>query len=72
VLRTLCGRRRKAEAREGEGKGPPLEMQAAMGEMAKFRLAGPDFFDLRQPMLVSARDEHVARRPGVAAGPTDP
>jgi len=40
-------------AREGEGKEPPLEMQA-MGGMAKHSLAGPDFLDLRQPVLVSA------------------
>jgi hypothetical protein len=44
----------EAEAREGERKEPPPEMQAAMEEMSKLSVSGPDFFDLRQPMLVSA------------------
>jgi hypothetical protein len=43
----------EAEAREGEKKEPPAEMQAAMDEMMKLSAGPPDFFDLRQPTLDS-------------------
>jgi len=43
----------EAEAREGEGKEPPPEMQSVMEEMTKLSVGGPDFFDLRQPVLQS-------------------
>jgi hypothetical protein len=43
----------EAEAREGEKKEPPPEMQAAMEEMMKLGAGPPDFFDLRQPSLHS-------------------
>jgi hypothetical protein len=45
----------EAEAREGERKEPPPEMQAAMEEMSKLSVSGPDFFDLRQPVLQSPK-----------------
>jgi hypothetical protein len=43
----------EAEAREGEKKEPPPEMQAVMDEMMKLSAGPPDFFDLRQPALHS-------------------
>ena len=43
----------EAEAREGERKEPPPEMQALMDEMMKISMGEPDFFDLRQPDLRS-------------------
>jgi len=43
----------EAEAREGEKKEPPPELQATMDEMMKLSVGPPDFFDLRQPMLHS-------------------
>jgi hypothetical protein len=43
----------EAEAREGERKEPPPEMQAVMDEMMKISVGEPDFFDLRQPVLQS-------------------
>jgi hypothetical protein len=43
------------EAREGERKEMPPEMQTVMEEMTKISTGPPDFFDLRQPMLVSPR-----------------
>ncbi len=45
----------EAEAREGERKEPPPELRAAMEEMAKLSVAGPDFLDLRRPVLHSPR-----------------
>ena len=43
----------EADAREGERKDTPPEMQAAMDEMMKISAGPPDFFDLRQPLLQS-------------------
>jgi hypothetical protein len=43
----------EAEAREGEKKEAPPEMQAAMDEMMKLSAGPPDFLDLRQPALHS-------------------
>lgn len=45
----------EAEAREGERKEPPPEMRAVMAEMAGLSTSGPDFFDLRTPLLQSPR-----------------
>jgi hypothetical protein len=45
----------EAEAREGEKKEPPPEMQAVMDEMMKMSAGPPDFFDLREPALHSPR-----------------
>jgi hypothetical protein len=39
----------EAEAREGERKEPPPELQAQMEEMAALSVGEPEFFDLRQP-----------------------
>jgi hypothetical protein len=44
----------EADARAGEGKEVPLELQPAMEEMDKLSLEDPEFFDLRQPELRSA------------------
>jgi hypothetical protein len=43
----------EADAREGERKETPPEMQAAMDEMMKISAGPPDFFDLRRPLLQS-------------------
>ena len=43
----------EAEAREGERKEPPPELQAQMEEMNKLNIGEPEFFDLKQPILSS-------------------
>jgi hypothetical protein len=43
----------EAEAREGERKEPPPELQAQMEEMNKLTIGEPEFFDLKQPILSS-------------------
>jgi hypothetical protein len=43
------------EAREGERKEPPPELQAQMDEMAALSVGEPEFFDLKQPWLYSTR-----------------
>ena len=43
----------EAEAREGERKEPPPELQAQMDEMATLSVGDPEFFDLKQPWLYS-------------------
>ena len=43
----------EAEAREGERKEPPPELQAQMEEMNKLNIGEPEFFDLKQPILNS-------------------
>jgi hypothetical protein len=43
----------EAEAREGERKEAPAEMQAAMEELGRLTVSGPDYFDLRRPWLQS-------------------
>jgi hypothetical protein len=45
----------EAEAREGERKEPPPELQAEMDEMAALSVGEPEFFDLKQPWLHSPR-----------------
>jgi hypothetical protein len=45
----------EAEAREGERKQPPTEIQAQMDEMAALSIGEPEFFDLKQPWLYSPR-----------------
>jgi hypothetical protein len=44
----------EAEAREGERKEVPPELQATMDEMNKLTVEEPEFFDLVQPELRSA------------------
>jgi hypothetical protein len=44
----------EAEAREGERKEVPLELQATMDEMSRLIVDEPEFFDLRQPEMRSA------------------
>ena len=43
----------EAEAREGERKEVPPELQATMDEMNKISTGEPEFFDLRQPLILS-------------------
>src|SRR5262245_35653009 len=43
----------EAEAREGERKEPPPELQAQMEDMTKLNFGEPEFFDLKQPILSS-------------------
>jgi hypothetical protein len=44
----------EAEAREGERKAVPPELQATMDEMDKLSVGETEFFDLKQPMIRSA------------------
>jgi hypothetical protein len=44
----------EAEAREGERKEPPPELQTQMDEMNKLSVGEPEFFDLKQPRIISA------------------
>jgi hypothetical protein len=44
----------EAEARENESKEPPPELRAAMEEMEKISLGGPEFLDVRTPVIRSA------------------
>ena len=44
----------EAEAREGERKEPPGELQEAMEEMGKLSVGETTFLDLREPLLQSA------------------
>jgi len=41
------------EAREGERKEPPPELQAQMEEMAALSVGELEFFDLKHPWLYS-------------------
>ena len=43
----------EAEAREGERREPPPELQAQMEEMNKLTVGEPEFFDLKHPFLSS-------------------
>lgn len=43
----------EAEAREGERKEPPPELQAQMEEMNTLTVGEPEYFDLKQPFLSS-------------------
>lgn len=43
------------EAREGERKQPPPELQAQMDELNALSVGTPDFFDLKQPWLYAPR-----------------
>jgi hypothetical protein len=45
----------EAEAREGERKELPPELQAQMEEMNKLSLGETEFFDLKRPMIVSPK-----------------
>lgn len=42
-------------AREGERKEPPPALRAQMAEMDKLSVGEPEFLDLKQPWLISAR-----------------
>jgi hypothetical protein len=43
----------EAEAREGERKEPPPELQAQMEEMGKLSVGETEFFDIKEPRIVS-------------------
>lgn len=43
----------EAEAREGERKEPPPELQAQMEEMNKLSVGETEFYDLTQPKIIS-------------------
>jgi hypothetical protein len=43
----------EAEARDGERKVPPPELQAQMEEMGKLSVGETEFFDLKQPTIIS-------------------
>jgi hypothetical protein len=45
----------EAEAREGERKEVPEDLRSNMEEMDKLSIGEPDFFDLRQPIILSPR-----------------
>jgi hypothetical protein len=45
----------EAKAREGERKEPPPELQAQMEEMNKLSVGEPEYFDLKDPWLASAK-----------------
>jgi hypothetical protein len=45
----------EADAREGERKEIPPELQAAMEEMNKLSIGEAEFFDLKQPMIRSPK-----------------
>jgi hypothetical protein len=45
----------EAEAREGERKQPPPELQAQMEEMGALSVGEPEFFDLEEPWPYSPR-----------------
>ena len=45
----------EAEAREGERKELPPELQAQMEEMNKLSVGETEFFDLKQPVIISAK-----------------
>jgi hypothetical protein len=43
----------EAAARDGERKVPPPELQAQMEEMGKLSVGEPEYFDLKQPTIIS-------------------
>jgi len=43
----------EAEARQGEQKPVPAELQPDMEEMATLSMGEPEYFDLRRPMTLS-------------------
>jgi hypothetical protein len=45
----------EAEAREGERKELPPELQAQMEEMSKLAVGDTEFFDLKQPVIISPK-----------------
>jgi hypothetical protein len=45
----------EAEAREGERKEPPPELQAQMEEMNKLSVGETEFFDLKRPTMISPK-----------------
>lgn len=43
----------EADAREGERKEIPAELQAQMEEIGKLSIGEPEFFDIKQPVILS-------------------
>ena len=57
----------EAEAREGERKEPPPEFTAVRDELMRINVSGPDFFDLRTPLLLSPGSPAAVPPPRAAA-----
>jgi hypothetical protein len=53
VLTTVVYFTSEEEARAGERKEPPAEMMAAMQEVQQLSVGEPEYFDLKDPWLVS-------------------
>ena len=53
VMTTVAYFSSEEEARAGERKQPPAEMMAAMQEVQELSVGEPEYFDLRDPWLVS-------------------
>ena len=53
VMTTVAYFTSEAEARAGEQKQPPEEMMAAMQEAQELTVGEPEYYDLRNPWLVS-------------------
>jgi hypothetical protein len=53
VMTTVAYFTSEEEARAGEKKEPPAEMMAAMQEVQQLSVGEPEYFDLRNPWLVS-------------------
>jgi hypothetical protein len=45
----------EADAREGEQKQPPPELQAEMEEMNSMMVGEPEFIDIKEPWLSSPK-----------------
>jgi hypothetical protein len=45
----------EADAREGERKEVPAELQANMEKINKLSIGQPEFFDLKQPVILSPK-----------------
>jgi hypothetical protein len=60
----------EAEAREGERKEPPPELQAQMEEMGKLSVGETEFFDLKQSWLYSTVGAEASE--DASPGPGDP
>jgi hypothetical protein len=54
----------EAEAREGEGREPPPELQTQMAEMDKLSVGETEFFDLKRWILYSGRSPAPAEDVG--------
>lgn len=58
----------EVDARAGERKEPPAELQAVRGEMVEINDGPPDHMDLRRPLLESLRVRAPRGTPARLAG----